>query len=527
MEYKFKVGDVVKLKQFPPIDKNQWDSGFTKLFDGKENKFTINDLGNYGFGYNHNRCIKLREVNCWHPEDEFELYQEESKFKEGDIVVCLPEPNVNPGNTDIKGGAGYVSNLCFKVRSTDDYPTYQVLWKVNGDYGVYSNSVRYATEKEIDEYNKLNKPYYITDMSKPKFEVDKWYKNLGFDGTYIAKAIKGSKIKGNEFYCGDYITPNKHFRKSSKSTEWLKWNTNTCEIPISEIQQYLPNDHPDKIKEEEWVPKVGDWVRVTTDSYISHKTTKSPVFQIQSISDGNKLHSKETGKVGWIWLGDVIKAEPHEIPVESKQEFSSLDLLEEAERRYPVGTKYRCAGGGKDDESIVEEDTVWKFWDDECNKIDAIGKYFVYYKGKWAEIISSSESKLDVEYASKSQKEMEPISVSNYKFKIGDKVRVLSQSHGWGAVKAGDIGVIEKIYDDGDLSVDFPTHYSWTGKPKCFELVEEADVLSYNTAYLDDKFEYQIEYCTIPPLKVSKVEQSFDKPIKIKRVSNKRKLTIV
>lgn len=71
---------------------------------------------------------------------------------------------------------------------------------------------------------------------------------------------------------------------------------------------------------EEVKYEVGDWVKVISDSYTSHKPNiKTAVFQIEHISSDYKLHSIDTGKYGWINKHDVVKALPHEIPTSTKQ----------------------------------------------------------------------------------------------------------------------------------------------------------------------------------------------------------------
>ena len=56
------------------------------------------------------------------------------------------------------------------------------------------------------------------------------------------------------------------------------------------------------------------------------------------------------------------------------------------------------------------------------------------------------------------------------KFKVGDRVRVLSQTSGWGSVKVGDVGVVSKVLDGDSYWADFPNFPAWVGKEKCFEL---------------------------------------------------------
>jgi len=66
------------------------------------------------------------------------------------------------------------------------------------------------------------------------------------------------------------------------------------------------------------------------------------------------------------------------------------------------------------------------------------------------------------------------------KFKAGDKVRAIDESHDWGCVDKGDIGtVVKKSIFTGEEDVyfvDFGEHKAtyWKGHESCFELVEES-----------------------------------------------------
>ena len=84
-------------------------------------------------------------------------------------------------------------------------------------------------------------------IAKPKFIVGKWYKNLNYNKNWIAKAISDSRMSGDNFYHGDYITDSKVFGEQSVSISNLRWNEDTVECPLSEIQQYLPEGHVDKV----------------------------------------------------------------------------------------------------------------------------------------------------------------------------------------------------------------------------------------------------------------------------------------
>lgn len=138
---------------------------------------------------------------------------------------------------------------------------------------------------------------------KSKFEVGKWYKNLGDHKNYIAKATKKSKLSGNSFYHGDYIINNKKFIPFD-GTGVLQWNPETIEVDLSEIQQYFPEGHPDKIKTCVPAPelKVGMWVRITkSDIDWSNPMDKfiGQVVQINKVIDDNRIEFENDG--GWYW----------------------------------------------------------------------------------------------------------------------------------------------------------------------------------------------------------------------------------
>ena len=80
---------------------------------------------------------------------------------------------------------------------------------------------------------------------KVEFEVGKWYKNLSIHSQKNTFG-KFSNLRSNnkEFWMSEYI----YNGKFHSTPGWLDYSSETVEIDIEEIQQYLPDDHPDKIK---------------------------------------------------------------------------------------------------------------------------------------------------------------------------------------------------------------------------------------------------------------------------------------
>lgn len=87
----------------------------------------------------------------------------------------------------------------------------------------------------------ISKPEVKLSKDKPQFEVGKWYKNLGSTKEYIGKF---EKMYGTStIWLSEYIWNKKHNEDSGS----LAFSSDTVEVSVSEIQQYLPSDHEDKL----------------------------------------------------------------------------------------------------------------------------------------------------------------------------------------------------------------------------------------------------------------------------------------
>lgn len=60
------------------------------------------------------------------------------------------------------------------------------------------------------------------------------------------------------------------------------------------------------------------------------------------------------------------------------------------------------------------------------------------------------------------------------KFRVGDKVKAVSATHGWGGVSRGDIGVVT-FTGRGTIQVKFDTHAGWSAQERDLELVEASN----------------------------------------------------
>jgi len=103
MQHKFKKGDIVKLKQFPPKPIGSWMGSFLDYFKNAEDKFKVTGLGTYNFTGTEDLCISLDLPNYagWNPEEAFELYEEPKKSLVGRYLKAL----INKPN-----GASYIKD---------------------------------------------------------------------------------------------------------------------------------------------------------------------------------------------------------------------------------------------------------------------------------------------------------------------------------------------------------------------------------------------------------------------------------
>lgn len=247
----------------------------------------------------------------------------------------------------------------------------------------------------------INKDYIISTkaefdkQNQPKFEVGKWYKVGLFRNSYAK--CSDSKIANNgsvdSMICDQAIVDGRFINRPNKSTLiGLELLTD-----LTEIQQYLPEGHVDKIVKE-YIPQTGDWVVILYTGFkVSEKIHLSDVKQVfsyEKVQDRNKWVIQFTdgsyGHGGDISETCFRKALNSEIPVKDWSKATEEELLTEAERRYPIGTEYK--GEGIITDYINTSNGKFQVVDVGIYCIDQRG--WIFYEGKWAEILKKNETKI-------------------------------------------------------------------------------------------------------------------------------------
>lgn len=177
-------------------------------------------------------------------------------------------------------------------------------------------------------------------------------------------------------------------------------------IYIKDLRKALPEEIPSENTEE------------TTEKPIEKPIEKSDLVgrYVKALIDfpnGCRIKKGEVGKIidkglaqfpsqrcsfdhHYNLLVSGLKSDRYELmPKDYNPKLTKDELLEEAHRRYPPGTVYKCprnigSYNWISGHNLVETDTRFRFYND-GNNIEALGKGYVYFGGKWADIIESPQ----------------------------------------------------------------------------------------------------------------------------------------
>lgn len=324
-----------KNSEFPPRD-------YADSYEGlKRNKFYVFDnwtLGSQGkkyggeFAKKHSYGVDNNRQNC---EEEYTIEQVKK-------LIGYKEPSVEfiPGKwyhfTTMKGKY----SLYAKVASVTD----KNLFFMNGESisnGYFGEAICIETKfienprlvedlSEIQEYLPESHP----DKAKNfKLKIGKWYKFLNGSlkfGKYEKIHNSGNRIKFSEVITSTGIYDN-------KSTH-IDFTSNIEPLEdLSEIQKYLPNEHPDKIKSNvfkkgEYIVLIGDGQStggarlVQSDQFI-----KNHCYKVRENSTFLKTELDSNGSTtnGW----ECVPYNPNQFHKTRNWRYATQEEIDEYERR--------------------------------------------------------------------------------------------------------------------------------------------------------------------------------------------------
>ena len=246
---KYPVGVVFKFI----FDKfNYTSSGKFEWIPGNK---TLRDVEVYGVIWHDNKWAEIVTEEPKQPEINTYGLKVGDTLKK-DIIIAWAIHGENRQQNGEKDGKWHRSNGIFI-----DNRTIKSFKNIDGVVGflVSDTSEVYLRAEGFKEFAEgFNK-----SKSTFEFEVGKWYKYKGYDFTikYLRKEARNSRYA---VVYSDFISNNKEYKSCPEGrigvgyTDEKDWYELT---DLSEIQQYLPDGHPDKIKAQpEYI--VGKWYRL-------------------------------------------------------------------------------------------------------------------------------------------------------------------------------------------------------------------------------------------------------------------------
>ena len=273
----------------------------------------------------------------------------------------------------------------FLIKSMDNKGLFRLRDKVEGCFWT-PHAVLSNTDKSFELMPIGFEPFEEKVEENPKFIVGKWYfwtkhSNIPKGLKYIkAKSLNDDDIVYNERINVDNTFENSKHDNCTFDSE-LKLLTD-----LSEIQQYLPEGHPDKIKKEESIP---EYVECIICNYYDDLIVGRIYKTKESILDKGYCAFNST------YFEQTFKPSTKELFLKQQEsnKFDTLikdELLAKAKRDYPIGTKIKSAYN-----NTILDITDDKFeWNEVSNWIQS--NAVVYNQSNWAEIISKPEVKEEI-----------------------------------------------------------------------------------------------------------------------------------
>lgn len=328
--------------------------------------------------------------------------------------------------------------------------------------------------------------------------VGVWYK------TSMGSFVRYKETTRDGYFKASECIPYDNFKYYKEESFYsLSSNTHNFKIAkLEEFEKYLPDGHPDKTVKLASSDKlvlgmfnIGDVVVSLKD--VSGSRMSGDIFKVGTKSNTYSLcyktyyFSNEAKEWRFATLKEIEAFNKGINNIANIREDNMDDILKECFKKYPIGTKYKCANSDGD---VVYEVNSQSF----CIPNDGTiygeeGKGCLYTNGKYAKIVSSN-------------------------LKVGDIVVVTEQAY----LGNAPVGLITKItqIDKSDIpyEVEWGETYSWC---KNVRAATSEEKLNYNSDNLVDACleieplkedtKYSIDYKAGDWIFVNKITTSFCK----------------
>jgi hypothetical protein len=334
-----------------------------------------------------------------------EVVVEPTEFKKGNYIVLLEDTLSN-----------FFKNYCVKQSKNCSHLHAELTCCGNKNDGSSNTKFdqsgfkwRYATPEEAAKYNSIGKPYDVTTLvTKPA--VEEWSV-----GTYCVAMHNGlnwsQTARGDIYFIKDKSYADNINRlpagknllfQAPKKPEKFKW------FATKEEAEEFAKTLTKEVVEEEF--KVGDWVVWCKESSdfkgnsVWNIGAKGKIASINphglGFTEWYDCKGAFSNSSGSCYKECFRKALPHEIPTSTIGEtkvMTEKQLIEEAKRKYPIGTIFSNSNLGLDCHGIkVTGEGFYKDkWGDIVidNLSNALfGRYTVYKDGEWAKVTTPVRS---------------------------------------------------------------------------------------------------------------------------------------
>lgn len=391
---KYKIGDKVKVK--------------TNLIDGNGYGAWNYELSSYPLGST--QTIKEICGNSYITEA-----CPTRRFLTDEMIEEMVEKAISEYVECLKDYSGaFTKGKVYKVKAVSNFKDYMVELDDSGSKtnGWNVDNFKPSTKEAFDAQNSSK-----VSTRECKLKVGKWYRFIGHGDYRICKIEPQPTY--NKLHCDAQIDAGKYIATTSYIAN-NDMEREVIELDLSEVQQYLPDGHVDKIVMDKY--NIGDYVIASCGDilYIGKYKGKSSMHPYLNslLGDWKPLTSSSDQFMNGGEFEKVIrKADGHEIHQYMNKNpdtilhdrgynvsgkfFTLEELLAEAGRRYPLGTRYLPVPFGSIYRVSQGYPRLLKKHESGCSGEVNIAVSFpnnnlglVYQDGKWAEIVSLSEKRM-------------------------------------------------------------------------------------------------------------------------------------
>lgn len=329
------------------------------------------------------------------PED----YSPEKKFKEPSVEF-IPGKWYKYNRWYIKYKE-HIDGVWRSSEEIDSCKNYRQQESKFGDRDSDDKKILLTDLSEIQEYLPKGHPDKVI---KQDFKVGKWYKwyQKNHENYHYGK-VKRIDIETDTLVMSPWIIQRDDYNHSG--TFNLSKAEQIQEISVEQIQEFLPNSHPDKITSD--VFKKGEYI-VITDNYSGgfctnyvYKQRKDHIYlEAELDNKGSRTNGfsryEKNDSHNWRYATQEEineyerRGKPYDVTELQKKELSMKEIQEECKKRFPIGCTYLTPG----ESTCVLKDNSYTYHINGQTISAHSGGGLLYADGKYATLVFLPEENI-------------------------------------------------------------------------------------------------------------------------------------